>query len=147
MKFTRFLPTQTMKCSVNHNKVNEQHIRIARSMLYSDAFISLNSTAIKLYMSLRIKYHKEEEKNTDFPFSQSLGIKVLHLSPNSGQTIRKGLQDLVKKGFLEQTFISKGGGKNNKISNRYKFSSNWKNFKKEYIVDKRTIQYKDKISH
>lgn len=147
MKFTRFLPTQTMKCSINHKNVNEQHVRIARSMLYSDAFMNLNSTSLKLYMSLRLKFHKEEEKTIDFAFSKSLGVKMLRLSPNSEQTIRKALMDLEKKGFLERTFISNGGGKKNKISNRYKFSSNWKYYKKDNITDKRTKKYRDKKSH
>ena len=77
-------------------------------MLYSEAFMSLNHTAIKLYLAIRIKFHKEEENSIDFSFSKSLGIKLLHLSNNSEGTIKNGLRELVKKGFLDQTFISRG---------------------------------------
>lgn len=126
IKFTPFLPTQTLKTIDKKTCCNEQHIRISRSMLYSNSFMNLNANALKLYMVLRLKYHKEEEQNTDFAFSKSLGVKILNLSVNSEKTIRRSLKELVAKGFLEQTLFTKGGGKNNKISNRYKFSENWK---------------------
>ena len=142
IKFTQFLPTQTLKVVDKKTCCNEQHVRISRSMLYSVAFMSLSSVALKLYLSLRIKFHNEESKNIDFGFSKSLGVKILGLTDNSGKTIRKGLQELVKKGFIEQTLFSKGGGKKNKISNRYKFSTRWKDYKKEYSDDKRLKQNK-----
>lgn len=142
MKFTKFLQTQTLKPVDTKKVCNEQHIRISRSMLYSEAFMSLSSVALKIYMSLRIKFHNEEEQNKDFEFSKSLGVKILKLSKNSEKTIKKGLQELVKIGFIEQTLFSKGGGKNNKISNRYKFSTRWKDYKKEYSKDKRLKQNK-----
>lgn len=142
MKFKQFLPTQTLKPVDNRKVCNEQHIRISRSMLYSEAFMSLSSVALKIYMSMRIKFHKEEEQNKDFEFSKSLGVKILGLTDNSNKTIRKGLQELVEVGFVEQTLFSKGGGKKNKISNRYKFSTRWKEYKKEYSKDKRLKQNK-----
>ena len=107
-RYTRFLLTQTLKPIDNRKSCNEQHIRISRSMLYSEAFMSLNHTAMKLYLVIRLKFHKEEEGNIDFPFSKSLGVKVLHLSSTSEKTIKNALLELVKKGFLDQTFISKG---------------------------------------
>jgi hypothetical protein len=140
MKFTQFLPTQTMKFVDTRKICSEQHIRLTRSMIYSEAYMSLSAVAIKLYNVLRLKFHKEEKENQDFPFSKSLGIKILGLSDNSAKTIRKGLQELVKVGFIEQTLFSNGGGKSNKISNRYKFSTNWKQYKKEYSKDKRLKQ-------
>ncbi|MDY6089784.1 MAG: hypothetical protein SPJ04_00825 [Bdellovibrionota bacterium] len=127
-KYTQFLPTQTLK-QVNNRKVcNEQHVRVSRSMLYSEAFLRLNPVALKLYLILRIKYHKEEEQNTDFPFSKSLGVKVLKLSKNSEKSVRRGLLELEKKGFIERTVFSKGGGKSNKFPNRFKFSTKWKQY-------------------
>lgn len=137
IKFTKFLPTQSKKVIDARTQCNEQHIRISRSMMYSDAFLRLNGNAIKLYMVLRLKFHKEEEANIDFSFSKSLGIKILKLSDNSEKVIRKALQELTNKGFLEQTLISNGGGQKNKIANRYKFSTRWKDYKIEYSKDKR----------
>lgn len=108
IKFTQFLPTQTMKQIDRKKAINEQHIRITRSMLYSNAFQSLTAVEIKLYMVLRMKFHTEEKNNIDFAFSKSMGTKTLKLSSNSEKTIRRGLKGLVTKGFIEQTFISKG---------------------------------------
>jgi len=128
-KYTQFLATQTLK-SVDTRKVcNEQHVRISRSMLYSKAFLSLNSVALKIYMILRLKFHKEEEQDKDFAFSKSLGVKILNLSEKSEKTIRRGLLELEQKGFIERTLFSKGGGKNNKNKNRFKFSTRWKQYK------------------
>lgn len=127
-KFTPFLPTQTMKNIDSRTTLNERHIRISRSMFYSHSFMTLNSIALKLYMVMRFKFYEEEKEEKDFAFSKSLGIKTLQLSKNSEKTIRRGLQELIKKGFIEPTYISKGGGNKNKISNRYKFSNNWKTY-------------------
>lgn len=142
IRFTPFLPTQTSKRVDSRKVCNEQHIRISRSMLYSEAFMSLSSVAIKLYLSLRLKFHNEEEQNKDFSFSKSYGVKMLGLSDNAIKTIRRGLKELVRVGFLEQTLYSTGGGKKKKIPNRYKFSTNWKDYKKEYSKDKRLKQNK-----
>ena len=137
IKFTKFLSTQSLKITDTKTCCNEQHVRIARSMLYSDAFMTLNGNAMKLYMILRLKYFNEEENNFDFAFSKSLGVKILKISDNSEKTIRRSLKELVQHGFLDRTFNSNGGGMKNKISNRYKFSTRWKDYKKEYSKDRR----------
>lgn len=145
IKYTPFLPTQTLKPVDTRKVCNEQHIRISRSMLYSEAFMSLTAVSLKLYIALRMKFHKEEEQNLDFEFSKSLGIKLLGLQNNSAKTIRVGLKKLVELGFIEQTLFSRGGGKTNKIPNRYKFSTNWKYYKREYDDDKRLKKNKEVI--
>ena len=130
-KYTQFLPTQTLKPVDTRKVCNEQHVRISRSMLYSEAFLSLNSVALKTYMILRLKFHKEEEEDKDFAFSKSLGTKNLKLSKNSEKSIRRALLELEQKGFIERTLFSKGGGKNNKTPNRFKFSTRWKQYKED----------------
>lgn len=97
-------------------------------MVYSKAFQKLSGNEIKLFLNMRLKFHKEEKKETDFAYSKSLGVKVLGLSEKSENSIRRALSNLVKYGFIDQTFISKGGGKHNKQPNRYKFSERWKQF-------------------
>ena len=136
-RYTQFLPTQSKKVIDTKTQCNEQHIRISRSMLYSEAFLGLNAREIHLYMILRLKFYKEEETNIDFAFSKSLGVKIFKLSANSENVIKNALKGLVTKGFLDRTYNSNGGGKNNKIPNRYKFSTRWKEYKTEYLGDKR----------
>ena len=107
--------------------------------------MSLTAVSLKLYIALRMKFHKEEEQNLDFEFSKSLGIKLLGLQNNSAKTIRVGLKKLVELGFIDQTLFSRGGGKTNKIPNRYRFSTNWKYYKREYANDKRLKKNKEVI--
>lgn len=95
-------------------------------MQYSMAFNKLSGNEIRLYLHMRMKFHKEEKEDKDFEYSKSLGVKVLRLSEKSENSVRRALKNLVKYGFIDITFISKGGGKNNKIPNRYKFSERWK---------------------
>ena len=126
IKFTPFLPTETKNIIDRNKQLNEQHIRRTRSMIYSNAYRKLSGNEIRLFDCMKLKFHEEERKNDDFAFSKSMGVKVLGLSNNSEKTIRRALVNLVKYGFIEQTFISKGGGKNTKQSNRYKFSTRWR---------------------
>lgn len=126
IKFTTFLPTETKKPIIDTTKqLNEAHIRRTRSMIYSNAYRQLSGNEIRLFDCMKLKFYKEEETGEDFEFSKSLGVKILGLSENSEKSIRRALQNLVKYGFIEPTYISKGGGKNNKKPNRYKFSRNW----------------------
>lgn len=95
-------------------------------MFNSYAFKQLSGNEIRIYLNMRMKFHKEEKEENDFEYSKSLGVKVLGLSEKSEHSIRRALKNLVKYGFIDQTYISKGGGKNNKLPNRYKFSERWK---------------------
>ena len=99
-------------------------------MYYSDAFKQLEGNDIRIYLNMREKFFEEEKNNKDFEYSKSYGVKVLGLSEKSEKSVRRALSNLVKYGFIEPTFISKGGGRNNKKPNRFKFSENWKEFKK-----------------
>lgn len=100
-------------------------------MYNSEAFRELTGNDIRLYMNMLSVFYKNMENDTDFEYSQNYGIKVLHLSENSGKSIRRSLNNLVKYGFIERTLFSKGGGKNNKTPNRFKFSENWKDYRAE----------------
>lgn len=126
IRFTPFLPVQTMKKIDTKNEINEQHVRITRSMLYHPSFQKLSGNAIRIYMSMQRMFYKEMKSNEDFEYSKSLGVKHLGLSENSEKSVKRALKQLVDCGFIEYTYISKGGGKKNKIPNRYKFSENWK---------------------
>lgn len=122
LKFTPFLPTETTKPIDSKKALNEQHIRKTRSMIYSKAYGKLSGNEIRLFECMKLKFYKEEKNNQDFDFSKSLGVKVLHLSENSQGSIRRALTNLVKYGFIDQTFISDGRGNQ---PNRYKFSKRW----------------------
>jgi len=98
-------------------------------MIYSNAYRKLSGNEIRLFDCMKLKFHKQEKEGLEFEFSKSLGIKLLGLSEKSEKSIRRALKNLVKYGFLDQTFISNGGGKSNKKPNRYKFSTRWHNYK------------------
>lgn len=128
IRFTPFFPTETMKNIDTRKTLNEQHIRRTKSFIYSKAYGNLSGNEIRLFDKIKLKFHKQEKENQDFAFSKSLGVKLLGLSENSEKSVRRALANLVKYGFLDQTFISKGGGKKNKQPNRYKFSERWKQY-------------------
>lgn len=130
IKYSKPLKTQTCKNIDNKKQLNENHVRLFRSMINSKAFKKLSSNEIKIYLNMRMKFFEQEEKELDFPYSKSLGTKVLGLSIKSENSIRRALKNLVKYGFLEQTYISKGGGKTTKLPNRYKFSTRWQSYDK-----------------
>lgn len=129
IKFTQFLPTQTTKIVDRRTALNEKHIRITKSLLTSPAYRSLSANGLLLYQMLELRFHKEEETNTDFALSQTLATYLIGLNENSKASGKRAISQLCHKGFIEPTYISKGGGKNKKIPNRYKFSSNWKQIK------------------
>lgn len=128
IKFTPFLATETMIKTDRKTSLNEQHIRRTRSMIYSKAYRKLSGNEIRLFDSMKLKFHKEEKEGTEFDFSKSLGVKVLGLSKNSEQSVKRALRNLIKYGFIDQTYISKGGGKKVKQPNRFKFSERWKEY-------------------
>lgn len=124
--YTPFLPTQTTKVIDRRKKLNEEHVRLSKSMINSKAFKNLTENSIRLYLILRMKFFKEEAKNQDFEISQTFATELLGLSQNSKASGKRAINNLCHCGFIEPTYISKGGGKKNKISNRFRFSENWK---------------------
>lgn len=128
-KYTPFLPTQTTKVVDRRKKLNEEHVRLSKSMINSKAFKNLTENSIRLYLILRMKFFKQEAKNEDFELSQTYATKLLGFSHNSKVSGKRAINHLCHCGFIEPTYISKGGGKKNKISNRFRFSENWKSIK------------------
>lgn len=126
IKFTPFLITQTTKVVDRKAKLNEEHIRLSKSMIRSNAFNNLTANALRLYLELRMKFYKEEAKSEDFELSQTFACKLLGINENSKISGKRAIENLSHNGFIEPTYISKGGGKRQKISNRFKFSENWK---------------------
>ena len=131
IRFTPFLPVQTMKKIDTRKEINEQHVRITRSMLYHSSFQKLSGNAIRIYMSMQRMFYTQMKNDEEFEYAKSLGVKHLGLSESSEKSVKRAIKQLIDCGFIEYTFISKGGGKQQKIPNRYKFSENWK-----------TMQYK-----
>lgn len=126
IRFTPFLPEQTTKRIDNKKEVNEQHVRITRSMLYHPSFQKLSGNAIRIYMSMQRMFYSQMKNKEEFEYAKSLGIKHLGLSENSEKSIKRAIKQLINCGFIEYTYISKGGGKKKKIPHRYKFSEQWK---------------------
>lgn len=127
IKFTQFYPEETAKKIDVRKVVNEDHIRITKSMFNNQSFRNLSANAIILYIFMKFRFYKQLQNGEDFEFSQSLGINVLRISKNSGNTVKRALKQLVRHGLIEYTYISRGGGKYKKVPNRFMFSTNWKN--------------------
>lgn len=126
IKFTQFLPTQTKNNVDRRIKLNESHIRISESMIHSKAFKELTENGLRLYIELQLRFFRKEARNEDFELSQTLATKLLGFSENSKNCGKRAIANLCHCGFIEPTYISKGGGKKQKVSNRFKFSENWK---------------------
>ena len=129
IRFTPFLPVQTMKKIDTRKEINEQHVRITRSMLYHSSFQKLSGNAIRIYMSMQRMFYTQMKNDEEFEYAKSLGVKHLGLSESSEKSVKRAIKQLIDYGFIEYTYISKGGGKQKKIPNRYKFSENWKTMK------------------
>lgn len=126
IKFTGFFPTQTKKSIDRTKKLNENHVRISESMIHSKAFKKLTENGLRLYIELQLRFFRNEARNEEFELSQTFATELLRLSQNSKICGKRAIKDLCHCGFIEPTYISKGGGKTKKISNRFKFSENWK---------------------
>ena len=126
IKFTEFLPTQTKNSIDKTKRLNEKHIRISESMLHSEAFKKLTLNAMRLYFEIELRFFRREARNEDFELSQTFATELLGFSQNSKNCGKRAIANLCHCGFIEPTYISKGGGKKQKVSNRFKFSENWK---------------------
>lgn len=128
-RYTPFLPTQTIKVVDRRKNLNEEHVRLSKSMISCKAFKNLTENSIRLYLILRMKFFKQEAKNGDFELSQTYATELLGLSRASKASGKRAINNLCHCGFIEPTYISKGGGNKKKISNRFRFSENWKSIK------------------
>ncbi len=119
-KITPFKSYETAKRGEDGKTVNEQHIRLTRSFLLSQAYNNLSKNAIKVYMAMKLIAKGEKE----FNFSASLGLECLRLNENNAKSIRNAIKELVKYGFIRCIKFSNGAGH---IPNRFEFSSDWIN--------------------
>lgn len=95
------------------NDFQEPYISITKSMLTSEQWKNLSYTAREIYLHMKLWAYGKEE----FKFSYSLALNVV----NSKSTVKKAIDDLVEKGFIEIIRISRTPG----IGTIYKFSSKW----------------------
>lgn len=99
-------------------KNKDVHVRLTKSMLMSKVFKELSSNAKVIYIYMKLWAMGRDEVD----YSISLGCNLV-----SQSTVIKSIRELIKKGFIERVYFSKGGGHK---SNRYRFSSEWINYKK-----------------
>jgi len=126
IQFTPFLPTQTKNSIDRRMKLNEKHIRISESMIHSKAFKNLTENGLRLYIEIQLRFFRKEARDEDFELSQTFATELLGFTQNSKNCGKRAITNLCHCGFIEPTYISKGGGKAKKVSNRFKFSENWK---------------------
>lgn len=99
-------------------KADEPHVRLTRSMVLSEAYISLSYSAVKLYTFLRMYSLGNEEVE----YAWSLAKKIF----GSSGTFNSAKKDLIEKGFIKCIRTSKCS----RLPNLYKFSSDWQTYKK-----------------
>ena len=117
IKFTKFKPYETVLRGDDGQTLNEQHIRLTRSLLLSPAYKDLGKNATKILNAMKIIAKGENE----FYFSSSLGIQYLGLAKSSEKSVREAIKELDKHGFIKCSQFSEGG----RIPNKYKFTSDW----------------------
>ena len=118
MKFTRFKDYETKLRGDKGQTLNEQHIRLTRSLLLSPAYMDLGKNSVKLLNAMKIIARGEKE----FNFSASLGLIYLGLKKGNEKSVRKAITELEEHGFIRHIFFSNGGGH---IPNKFEFSSEW----------------------
>ncbi len=123
IKFTPFKPYETVLRGENGQTLNEQHIRLSRSLLLSPAYKDLGKNAVKILSAMKIIAKGEKE----FEFSASIGLDYLGLSHSSEKSVRNAIQELDEHGFVKCIGFSSGAGH---IPNKYQFSSEWIKWKK-----------------
>lgn len=122
-KITPFKSYETALRKENGATLNEQHIRLARSLLISSAYKDLGKNEVKILNAMKLIAKGE----TDFEFSCSLGVDYLGISKQSEKSVRNAIQELTKHGFIRCICFSNGAGH---VPNKYQFSSEWIKWKK-----------------
>lgn len=123
IRFTKFKDYETKLRGYNGQTLNEQHIRLTRSLLLSPAYKDLGKNAIKLLNAMKIIARGEKE----FNFSSSLGLVYLGLKKGNEKSVRNAITELEEHGFIRHIFFSNGGGH---IPNKFEFSSEWTKWNK-----------------
>lgn len=122
-KFTPFKTYETVLRGENGKTLNEQHIRLPRSLLLSQAYKDLGKNATKTLSAMKLISKGEKE----FEFSASIGLDYLGLNKNSEKSVRNAIQELDKHGFIKCIYFSSGAGH---IPNKYMFTSDWIKWRK-----------------
>lgn len=91
----------------------EPYTCITKSMMMSDNWKSLSSSSKIIYTYMKLWSYGRQE----FTFSYTLGLEIV----SSRTTFKKSIDELVNKGFIEITLISKRPG----IGTHYKFIDKW----------------------
>lgn len=126
-----FQKCETKKKIDRTKELNLPYTRIPQDVNFSPAFRNLSANAIRIYIDMKTRFYKALDGHCDFKYARSFGLICLGLSKGSENSVKRAIKDLITNGFIEPTYITKGG-KNEKGENdinRYKFSENWKNIK------------------
>ena len=91
----------------------EPYVCLTKSMITSEKWKQLNYASREMYIHMKLWAFGRQE----FKFSYTLALNVVA----SRTTIKKAIDDLVDKGFIEIVRISRTPG----IGTIYKFIDNW----------------------
>lgn len=110
------------------SKPNEHYTRLYDSMLTSEAFMALTSSARSVLLILKLQFKGNYTGNTVIcPYStiQKYGLNTT--------TIKNALLDLSEKGFIEIEYgtLQMKGKELKRQPNKYKFIDAWKSYSRE----------------
>lgn len=95
---------------------NGQHARLYHSILNCPAWLALSSSAIRLYVDMRLKLNSYNNGNIEAVYSE-----LRHRGWKSKTTMHKALRELETLGFIEQT--RQGGiASRSKVCSLYRFT-------------------------
>ncbi|MBO5179966.1 MAG: hypothetical protein J6B87_06435 [Clostridia bacterium] len=104
---------------MSNNTGTEHHIRLAKSLITSEAYQDLNKNALKVLNAMKLISRGNEE----FEFSTSLGVEYLGLKEGSEKGVRLAIKELVSHGFIKHVTFSNGAGHQ---PNKFAFDTAWR---------------------
>ncbi|MBO5179247.1 MAG: hypothetical protein J6B87_02745 [Clostridia bacterium] len=122
-KKAKYTPFKSYETNISNSHKTEQHVRLTRSLLVSEAYKDLGKNETKL-----LNYMKLISKGEDtFEFAASLGVSFLGLKEGSEKSVRTAIKSLCKHGFIKTVRFSNGSGH---IPNEYEFDIRWRTWTK-----------------
>lgn len=98
----------------------ERHLRITESMMSSEAWSNLTSSAIELYLHIKIKVTPTNHDDISFTYKEARNFM-------NGNTFKKSMELLLENGFLRYVRHSP----NTRECNIYAMSDKWQTVKKK----------------
>ena len=131
----------TKKQKVQEWETKEKKIfaRIYKDMMLSEAFVTLTPRQMMLYIVAKMQFYGHRKPAKDYPhieafhseeclyLNHALGVQYGLYPPSNHRDLYRDIEVLIEHGFLERL----SNGRVNQKKSVYRFSGNWKKYKKE----------------